>query len=261
MIVKIYVLKDPITNEIRYIGRTSKKELKQRLSEHISKAKYCERYNRRKTHLINWIRSLIDKNLSPIIEEINKVEGWKYSHQVERETIEKYKKTYNLTNLEDKGAGIFNHYVTSDTKTKISNTLKQRYKEGMPNYGSISNSKIVYQFDKKGNFIQNYSSAAEASKILDICSVSITGNCSKPWKNKSAKGFIFSYKNVFPEECVINKNFTNICILNIKTNEIYEFKSQAECARILKIPNTCLYRLINNSKKIYKETYKIYDKR
>ena len=44
MEIKIYCLYDPISCKIRYIGRTSKKILEHRLIEHISKAKYFERY-------------------------------------------------------------------------------------------------------------------------------------------------------------------------------------------------------------------------
>ncbi len=61
--VKIYLLIDPITEEIRYIGRT-KNTLSIRLSGHLSKA------NSRvfKTHKDNWILNLKNKKLKPIIK-------------------------------------------------------------------------------------------------------------------------------------------------------------------------------------------------
>ena len=57
----IYKLIDPITNEIRYIGLTFN-ELKQRLKSHCSE--------KSKSHKSNWIQSLRNKGLRPIIESI-----------------------------------------------------------------------------------------------------------------------------------------------------------------------------------------------
>ena len=67
---KIYVLKDPITNEVRYIGQT-KHSLKSRMNTHIyDSIKY--RYNAPKC---NWVRKLLNNNLFPIIEVIEEVEN------------------------------------------------------------------------------------------------------------------------------------------------------------------------------------------
>lgn len=50
----IYVLKDPDTNEIRYVGKTIK-PLDSRLANHIYHAKKPKHRNKR----LNWIRSLL----------------------------------------------------------------------------------------------------------------------------------------------------------------------------------------------------------
>lgn len=55
----IYTLKDPITDEIRYVGKSD--DPKNRLVEHLKKSKY------NKTHKNNWIISLLDKDLKPIL--------------------------------------------------------------------------------------------------------------------------------------------------------------------------------------------------
>lgn len=57
----IYLLRCPITNEVKYIGRT-KHELKSRLQRHIS-TNY--KSNAMKAY---WIMKLKEKNLIPIIE-------------------------------------------------------------------------------------------------------------------------------------------------------------------------------------------------
>jgi len=63
--VIIYVLIDPLTLKVRYIGRT-KCSLEKRLGEHISKSKL--EYNF--THKCNWIKSLLKQNLKPIIRKL-----------------------------------------------------------------------------------------------------------------------------------------------------------------------------------------------
>ncbi len=59
----IYTLSDPITNQVRYIGKTCQ-PLEKRLNEHI----YESKRSRRKS--TNWVKSLINKKLLPIIEPL-----------------------------------------------------------------------------------------------------------------------------------------------------------------------------------------------
>ena len=71
MIVYIYILKDPTTNEIRYVGKTN--NLKQRLNQHLYSKKDTNR------HKVNWIEKLKKQNKKPIIECIKEVteKTWK----------------------------------------------------------------------------------------------------------------------------------------------------------------------------------------
>lgn len=64
---KIYVLKHPITGEIRYVGKTEDKYPIRRLKTHIQHAKT----KKEKTHNLDWIRSLINQNLFPEMEIID----------------------------------------------------------------------------------------------------------------------------------------------------------------------------------------------
>lgn len=66
--VFIYELIDPITNETRYIGKT--KNYNKRLNGHLWRAKNKLSY----VYKENWIRSLLDKNLEPILNVIDEVE-------------------------------------------------------------------------------------------------------------------------------------------------------------------------------------------
>lgn len=89
----IYSLSDPMTGEIRYIGKTYN-ELKKRLYSHIMECK-----TDRKTHKINWIKSLLSNNKKPIISTIDIVpkSDWEYW---EKYWIEQFKQWgFNLTNM------------------------------------------------------------------------------------------------------------------------------------------------------------------
>lgn len=59
MNINLYTLSNPITDEVRYVGITSR-SLKRRLTQHISE----KRLNKR----TSWITSLKNKNLLPKIE-------------------------------------------------------------------------------------------------------------------------------------------------------------------------------------------------
>lgn len=60
--IYIYTLKDPISNEIRYVGKTT--SIKTRLNAHITRSK------NNKYHSARWVQSVLKKGLKPIIETI-----------------------------------------------------------------------------------------------------------------------------------------------------------------------------------------------
>lgn len=88
---KIYVLKDPTTNEIKYVGQTSL-TLYRRLTRHVSESLT----KKEETPKRKWIKELIQKELCPIIEL---VEVTKFPNERELYWIKKYKST--ILNLED----------------------------------------------------------------------------------------------------------------------------------------------------------------
>lgn len=97
----IYSLSDPITNEIRYIGKTN--NIKKRLCTHLTKSNLIK-----KTHKNNWIKNLLFNNTKPLIEVIDEVpiKEWGFW---EKFWISQFKIWgFKLTNSTDGGDGVVN---------------------------------------------------------------------------------------------------------------------------------------------------------
>lgn len=111
----IYGLKDPVSLEMRYVGK-SNNPIK-RLKHHIYNSK---KYNR---HCSSWIKSLLNNNLFPILEIIEEctLENWQ-----ERE-IHWIGKFDNLVNHTKGGQG-----RTSDGKSTIKNNSGLSIEELIP---------------------------------------------------------------------------------------------------------------------------------
>jgi len=94
----IYVLKCPLSGEVRYVGKTNNPE--QRYKNHLNKARDGG------THKRNWIGLLRKKSLKPVFEIIKEVsvDEWK---DWEKYYIRCYKdKGHKLVNIMDGGEGL-----------------------------------------------------------------------------------------------------------------------------------------------------------
>lgn len=92
MKIYIYTLSDPLTKEVRYIGKTN--NLKQRFYNHLTHAKKLK-YKR---HVCYWVNSLLKQDLFPILEVIEECEdSW-----IEREI-------FWINSYKEKGADLCNH--------------------------------------------------------------------------------------------------------------------------------------------------------
>lgn len=111
---RIYALKLKNSDEINYVGRTSK-SLENRLKSHLRSVKY----DVRKTHRHYWIEKHSD-NIEIILIEDN-IETFELSCEKEKMYISEYRKKYKLINLTDGGDGGCPGYKhTEEAKKKIS---------------------------------------------------------------------------------------------------------------------------------------------
>jgi hypothetical protein len=187
MNIYIYSLKDPVTNEIRYIGQTN--DLKRRLNKHITNANLLSDSR----HISNWIRSL---TMSPIMD-IVEVCDYSIRNNREKYWINYYKSQgYDLCNSSNGGAGAgignkncIGRIMSEETRSKISLSKKGK------SWGNVGRNggklKTVYKYTKDNQLIAVYKSIQEAVKDSGCHRVTIQRNI----KNiSSSKDFIWTDK-------------------------------------------------------------------
>lgn len=118
MTTSIYVLIDPRTNEVRYVGKTVNPV--RRLWSHINDKTVC--------HRTNWIKSLLGLGLKPKMSIIESMDSSDDSLWQERERywVEYYSKTCRLTNLDS--GGVSGKIASAETRAKLSAAFKGRPK-------------------------------------------------------------------------------------------------------------------------------------
>ena len=124
--IKIYALSDPMTGEIRYIGKTKLEDVRHRRNQHVTKSKS------KRTHRDRWIFSLIEKDERPQIAVIQEVAP-EYADDAERYWIAYFRSLgAPLTNHTDGGEGgaTNRHWLgkrrSAATRAKISKALSGR---------------------------------------------------------------------------------------------------------------------------------------
>lgn len=206
--VYIYGLSDPITNEIRYIGKTV--NMKNRYKKHVYQSKYL------KTKIGNWIKKLISINLKPNILLIEECEE---NNWIEREKywIKKYKEDgYNLLNIHEGGneppkkKGI-KKFTEVNGRFKVIRYKNDIYynlgtwdtkEEAIKAYNNFDSGIILKETAKyhKGGVIQykdglkvnEFNSVSECAKFNKTSTSRISACCRG--KYKTHKGFFFEYK-------------------------------------------------------------------
>ncbi len=214
----IYTLSDPITGEVRYIGKTIN-ELKIRLYGHLSESKKSN------THKSNWIKSLINKNLEPIIKILDVVDynEWEFWEDYWIQVFKTW--GIELTNCIDGGKGVSSEFMKKNnpmfnqetidkmrismkgnqhakgfkhsdkTKKKVSeNNAKFWLNKKRPGIGDKVSAKLakpIYQYDTEMNLIKKFDSVRSVVIELGFGRDGLY-DCANG-KQKLYKGFIWSW--------------------------------------------------------------------
>lgn len=226
--IYIYCLKDPITDEIRYIGKTIQKYT-YRYSSHISQSKH----NKKKDYCHCWIKSLLEKGLKP------KMEILEITTDLSRETfyIYKYKndKLTNFTNGGDLGnTGL--HWKVDPLK------IRAKYEKKVFVYDILHNHK-------------EFKSVNQCSKELKEAPKTI----SKLVRNKilTKDGKIVSYVKLetinFDE--YKNRRYSNIDLF-FNDNKVKSFYSAKELAQYINLDISTVCKYIKNNIKYNNYSFK-----
>lgn len=221
----IYSLNDPITNEIRYIGKTG--NIEDRYKRHLQKC-YLDKYDKN-THKSNWIKSLLKMGLKPILNIIQEC-NTENVNELEVYWISKFKKDgIKLTNSSmggEVGVDWTGKHHTNESKEKIRKS-KEKYR--IP----------VIEYDLSGKILNRYNSLMDASDksghhiylISNCCKKrgSYTVGGGKFWRESSEKQpSTFRYENDIFDYVPYNKNMQinskKVCKYDLfgKFIEIYE---------------------------------------
>lgn len=204
--VKIYILKNPLTNNIHYVGRSLNPENRYRSHIHLAIK------NKHKNKKDAWICSLINQNLKPKMEVIDVVleseaiikekewieklwlnndlknsrdyieQDYLFSEEARKKMSEAAKRTCNKRGT----------ITSEETKKRISDSLKgkKQKKEQIE-----KKSKIVLQYEKNGTFVKEWSSTKEASRGTNLPQSLISSTALGRGYRKTCGGFIWKYKN------------------------------------------------------------------
>lgn len=215
----IYTLSDPITNQVRYVGKT-RSSLKYRLSQHI----HDSLNNGTNTYKKAWIRGLLNKELLPIIEELEIISNDTCWKSRECYWIAQFKNWgFNLTNMTDGGDGNQNQVISEEARLKKSIALKgkprpkdviekiskshlgkklseeSKEKIRLSNLGKKQSEetkqkryKPVYLVNSYGEILKEYPSIQHAAIAHNCRRGQIANVCAG--RTKSACGLIWKYK-------------------------------------------------------------------
>lgn len=211
--VYFYVLKDPISNKIRYFGRTV--NTKKRLYDHVKTSKKLN------NHKSNWIKSL---NQKPILEVVYKQFcTLEEAKSIEKSILRKLIRRFDLTNSWD-------------------NCL-----------GANKTGRLVHQYTLSGNFLKTYQNSNHASIETGIPDANILRSCKKSNKQgvNKAGGYywLFEKQEKYPLEIKIKNGEKPVIQMTLDNVFIKEYESARKASLELNINYKLISQVCNKNKK------------
>jgi hypothetical protein len=198
--IYIYILKDPTTELVRYVGKTVNPT--KRLQNHINRAKYL------KFHSAAWINSLLICGLRPVMNIIETADTNNWEER-EKYWISFYRNEHDsLTNVLNGGEGGHGGFGNPNpwTEERRENYRKGRTGVKMPNQNDKNGlrkagvrayrartAKPICQYDLDGNFVQEWSSSSECGRKTGFNYSNINDVLDKG-NSRQSFGFMWRYK-------------------------------------------------------------------
>lgn len=179
----MYILAEPDSLKIRYIGITREKYLSKRLSGH----KWDSINRNGKTYHHHWIRKIYNSGKKPIIRKIALFNSWEEARKVEIELIKRYKKSHNLTNSYDEG--------------KFQSTGKKSAR--------VYFTKPIYLYDDKGVFVKEYKSSKLLCKDLNIKEITVEKILRRKGRAKNGMKYHFQLSRIKVDKMLPLLNTSN----------------------------------------------------
>lgn len=121
------------------------------LSKRLGGHKYDSVNRNKNSYRDNWVRSIYNKNMKPIIRKIAEFSNRKEARELELKLIKKYKIKHDLINVYDEG--------------KFTSTGKKSAR--------VYLTKPIYLYDGNGKFLKEFKSSKECAKYLKIKLITI----------------------------------------------------------------------------------------
>lgn len=187
----IYYLLDPITKEIRYVGKAV--NINRRKCEHLAPSRLKE-----KCHRNSWIKSLLEQDLKPIMVIKIATKNITELGQLEKDEIKNLRsKNVNLTNHTEGGEGVVGYkwgHHTEESKRKISLANKGKPRPNRKKETYLKICKPVIGTNVKTGEIIEFSSLTDASAFVKVSIQRISQVCKGNKTAKTAGGFKWKYK-------------------------------------------------------------------
>ena len=216
----IYVLKDPDTFQVRYVGATSQ-TLTRRLSGHL----WDSRHKRSSTRKIHWIAKLLSQGKTPVIELIETCgEDWA---KREQHWYLYYALQTTLVNTNKGGGGVFKKDANSIARS------------------SQAKFQAIVQYDLSGNRIAEWECIRDATAHYGLARNAIK-NCLRG-RAASSGGYVWKYRD---KASVVSKRLPvpNKPVLLITPEGALSFPSVNACAKAYNIPVYKAHKLFHNGR-------------
>ncbi len=220
----IYTLSCPITNEVRYVGKSTNPS--KRFSNHL-----CDKS---KSHKASWIKSLISNNKLPVLNIVEEFDNELDCYNAEIAYISKYD---NLTNHHIGGLGATTETTIGSLNgnSKITEDIVLLIKDDLL-YTDLSILEISEKYAISKAIVQNITSGSSWAHITNF-----TGK-----EKFIRKNSVNNRKNALINAGVYDKLSVSVEQYDLEMNLLNTYKSITEASKQTGVNRTSISQCINN---------------